>query len=133
MCLKPGASARAPTGKRDDVPDTGPSRCPARIRASRMVLGFRGSVGFSEDPALALLLCVLDVRWRVCFDDDWLGPLKSFVGEAAGGSDANSIDELPIGLPDLGLFGPRTRPSFAYSHTRPRVMHRLQDGCSPLH
>ena len=40
--------------------------------------------------------------------------------------------EVTLAL-DFGLFGPRTRPSFAYSHTKPRVMHRLQDGCSPLH
>lgn len=33
----------------------------------------------------------------------------------------------------LGLFGPRTRPSFAYSHIKPRVIHRLHEGCSPLH
>jgi hypothetical protein len=33
----------------------------------------------------------------------------------------------------LGLFGPRTRPSFAYSQIKPRVIHRLHEGCSPLH
>lgn len=35
--------------------------------------------------------------------------------------------------PDLTLFGPRTLPSFAYSHTKPRFIQRLHDGCSPLH
>lgn len=34
---------------------------------------------------------------------------------------------------DFGLLGPRTRPSFAYSQSRPRFMQRLQEGCSPLH
>lgn len=33
----------------------------------------------------------------------------------------------------LGLLGPLTLPSLAYSHTSPRFMHRLHDGCSPLH
>lgn len=33
----------------------------------------------------------------------------------------------------FGLLGPRTRPSFAYSHTRPLFVHRLHEGCSPLH
>lgn len=50
------------------------------------------------------------------------------------------MDVLDVGLAvevalilGFGLFGPRTRPSFAYSHTKPRVIHRLQEGCSPLH
>jgi hypothetical protein len=33
----------------------------------------------------------------------------------------------------LGLLGPRTLPSFAYSQVRLRRMHRLHEGCSPLH
>lgn len=32
----------------------------------------------------------------------------------------------------LGLLGPRTLPSFEYSHTRPRCLQRAQ-GRSPLH
>lgn len=34
---------------------------------------------------------------------------------------------------DLGMFGPRTLPSLAYSHARPRDRQRAQDGCSPEH
>jgi hypothetical protein len=37
------------------------------------------------------------------------------------------IDEL-LAVEVLTLFGPRTLPSFAYSQTRPRLMHRLQAG-----
>lgn len=33
----------------------------------------------------------------------------------------------------FGLLGPRTLPSLAYSQMRPLFVHRLQDGCSPLH
>lgn len=36
-------------------------------------------------------------------------------------------DELPV-VEVLTLFGPRTLPSFAYSHTKPRLIHRLQAG-----
>lgn len=44
-----------------------------------------------------------------------------------------ALPALPAGGFAFGLFGPRTRPSLAYSHSNPRVMHRLQEGCSPLH
>jgi hypothetical protein len=37
------------------------------------------------------------------------------------------------GIFGLGLLGPRTLPSFAYSQVKLRRIQRLHDGCSPLH
>jgi hypothetical protein len=41
--------------------------------------------------------------------------------------------EEGAGIFSLGLLGPRTLPSFAYSQVKLRRIQRLHDGCSPLH
>jgi len=90
-----------------------------------------GGKEWSDEPAL---LWLLEARLR---DEDW--PLPVGDEEEFGLSLFETVDvlvaeaALPAAVFDFGLFGPRTRPSFAYSHTNPRVMHRLQEGCSPLH
>ena len=48
-------------------------------------------------------------------------------------SDEEGIGKFCPGILSLGLLGPRTLPSFAYSHVRFLRMQRLQEGCSPLH
>lgn len=72
------------------------------------------------------LLLALDVRVRV----PGL-PLCALVALSVP-VEASFPPELPDDFP-LGLFGPRTLPSLAYSQTRPRVTHRSHVGCSPLH
>ncbi|KAJ6551866.1 hypothetical protein B0H19DRAFT_1159276 [Mycena capillaripes] len=57
------------------------------------------------------------------------------VGHNNGADECNLWDGvLPMDpARDVGLLGPSTLPSFAYSHARPRDKQRVQDGWSPEH
>lgn len=76
---------------------------------------------------------------RGCCSTDW--ELAVFFGvDAWSGSAAVVAVAEPLVFFDndetlvlLDLFGPRTLPSFAYSHSKPRFKHLLHEGCSPLH
>lgn len=95
----------------------------------------------SEDP---LLLWSLRARRRL-FDDvipappwscNWPEASETLVDGFAALEPCFFVDVGADGgppLPDFGLLGPRTRPSLAYSQTRLRAIHRLHEGCSPLH